>query len=353
MEQWGAYGRSEIRSGITPTYQIALAACEMGLSVLPIKADGSKQPALGSWKIYQERQPSLREIAAWFCLPHVGLALVTGRVSGGLEALDFDDPAAYAAWLKHVHADPKLTTLCDFVSAGYEEQTPAGGRHLLYICEQIEGNQKLASRPVEGPQRVKTLIETRGEGGLIIVDPSGGTVHPSGKPYRRIRGSVRTIRHITPVQRALLLESARQLDEMPSPPLQSAMVTASKTPKQLPRFSVPCFGTRPGDLFNARAQWSDVLGRHGWVLVGERDGEQFWRRPGKAEGISATVNYNHSNRLLVFSTSTPFQTQKAYSLFEAYACLEHGNDFSAAARSLVAQGHTDDRSTGSQYRKEL
>ncbi|MGH2509977.1 MAG: hypothetical protein ACRDHZ_21565, partial [Ktedonobacteraceae bacterium] len=133
---------------------------------------------------------------------------------------------------------------------------------------------------------------------------------------------------------------------MPPSPLRSTIVPASNAAKQLPRFSALRSGARPGDLFNERAQWADVLGRHGWVFVGERDGEQFWRRPGKAEGISATVNYNQSNRLLVFSTSTPFQAQKAYSLFEAYACLGHGSDFSAAARALVTQGYTDDRSTG-------
>jgi bifunctional DNA primase/polymerase-like protein len=317
---------------LSPTYQVALAAHQTGLSVLPIKADGSKQPALGRWKIYQERQPSLQEIAAWFRLPHVpvGLALVTGKVSGGLEALDFDDPAIYTAWLKYVRHDRTLASLYHLIATGYEELTPGGGRHLLYCCAQIEGSQKLAARPVERPQRVKTLIETRGEGGLIIIDPSGGTVHPSGKPYRRIRGSVRTIRRITPAQRALLLESARQLDEMPPPPLRSTSRPSSKHA-----------GARPGDLFNAQAQWADVLGKHGWVLVGQFNQEQFWRRPGKAEGISATVNYNQNNRLLVFSTSTPFQIQKCYSLFEAYACLEHGNDFSAAARALAAQGYVE------------
>lgn len=319
---------------IAPTYQVALVAHQTGLSVLPIKADGSKQPALRRWKIYQERPPSLQEIAAWFRLPHVGLALVTGKVSGGLEALDFDDPAVYLAWLTQVRRDTTLARLYDFVATGYEELTPGGGRHLLYCCTQIEDNQKLAAKPLAGPQRVRTLIETRGEGGLIIIDPSGGTVHPSGKPYRRIRGGVRTIRHITPAQRALLFESARRLDEMPPPPLRVAS-------RQFSRFSMPRSGTRPGDLFNAQAQWADVLGRHGWVLVGEFNQEQFWRRPGKTEGISATVNYHQNNRLLVFSTSTPFQIQKWYSLFEAYACLEHGNDFSAAARALVAQGYVE------------
>ncbi|MGH2482130.1 MAG: phage/plasmid primase, P4 family, partial [Ktedonobacteraceae bacterium] len=140
---------------------------------------------------------------------------------------------------------------------------------------------------------------------------------------------------ITPAQRVLLLESAKQLDEMPPPPLQSAITSALNSFRPSPKRS----GARPGDLFNAQAQWADVLGKHGWVLVGQFKQEQFWRRPGKTEGISATVNYNQNNRLLVFSTSTPFQIQKCYSLFEAYACLEHGNDFSAAARALVTQGY--------------
>src|SRR5712692_8850753 len=189
----------------SPAAQVALEALGAGISVLPIRADGTKQPALPGWKVYQQRLPSSSEIACWFRPVGLGLALVTGAVSGGLEALDFDDGAVFEQWREWISSDPLLSDLYLFIAGGYEEVTPAGGRHLLYRCGSVAGNQKLASRREHG--RIKTLIETRGQGGLIIVDPSGGSVHKSGRPYRRVQGSVSTIRTITPDERERLLRS--------------------------------------------------------------------------------------------------------------------------------------------------
>jgi hypothetical protein len=50
-------------------------------------------------------------------------------------------------------------------------------------------------------------------------------------------------------------------------------------------------GGRPGDDFNSRSQWSQILEPFGCRPVFERDGEIFWRRPGKTEGILATAGF--------------------------------------------------------------
>src|SRR5262249_31663205 len=141
----GSTSSTSARSTIWKTALLALAS---GISVIPIRSDGSKQPALGSWREYQERCASEREIERWFRMKKVGIAFVTGAVSGHLEALDFDDFATFEAWLNLVQQDPVLADLYHSLSWGYLESTPAGGRHLLYRCDApIEGNQKLASRP--------------------------------------------------------------------------------------------------------------------------------------------------------------------------------------------------------------
>jgi len=325
------------QSTASPAAQIALAAIRAGISVVPIRADGSKQPALSGWKIYQQRLPSSSELACWFRAAGLGLALVTGAVSGHLEALDFDDGTVFEQWQAWIAGDPMLSDLYASIASGYEEVTPAGGRHLLYRCSEVAGNQKLASRQEDG--RTKTLIETRGQGGLIIVDPSQGKVHPSGRPYRRVQGSVSTIRTITPDEREQLFWSARQFDERPKP-----------QPAPLPRSfrcSFPRLGelgdsVRPGDLLNERATWEELLPPYGWELVRYVGEEGQWRRPGKeGEGISATTNYQNSGFLYVFSTSTMFEPERGYSKFSAYALLEHGGDFSAAAKALAEQGYVD------------
>jgi hypothetical protein len=73
----------------------------------------------------------------------------------------------------------------------------------------------------------------------------------------------------------------------------------------------------------------------GWKKVFTANGVTYWRRPGKDTGISATTGKNDANNLYVFSTSTTFEENKPYSKFAAFAHLEHGDDFSAAARDVA------------------
>ncbi len=317
--------------GKSYVHHTAIQAATAGISVVPIRADGTKQPSLSGWREYQKRRANETELQQWFRSGEPGIAFITGAVSGNLEALDFDDPRIFETWLRRVQRDSALASLYDHVSWGYLESTPAGGKHLLYTCDVVEGNQKLASKP-DGDKR-KTLIETRGEGGLIIVAPSRGKVHPSGKPYMLQRGAVSSIRTITAHQRSLLLAVAREFDEMP--PLDLSSIP--------PRKSLPLNGSalRPGDLFNQQASWEAVLIPQGWQLVRTSDGESYWRRPGKrGPGISATTNHDGHDLLYVFSTSTAFEAERGYTKFKAYALLNHHGDFSAAARELAEQGYT-------------
>ncbi len=317
-------------------HHTAIEALKNGLGVVPIRADGSKQPALASWREYQRRQASREEVDHWFRsgigrhAPTLGIAFITGTISGNLEALDFDDSRIFDAWLARIQQDQALAALYHHLSWGYLEATPSGGRHLLYRCDtKIEGNQKLASRP--NGKTVKTLIETRGEGGLIIVAPSHGGVHPSGKRYILLSGGVSSIRTITAHQRERLFAVARAFNEMP----------AADSPVTLPRKPLRVEdGQRPGDLFNRLASWEEVLLPHGWELVRVIDGEGYWRRPGKIGlGVSATTNYAGSDLLYVFSTSTCFECERGYTKFSAYTLLDHDGDFSAAARALIERGY--------------
>ncbi|MBI3974660.1 MAG: hypothetical protein HY332_25575 [Chloroflexi bacterium] len=98
--------------------------------------------------------------------------------------------------------------------------------------------------------------------------------------------------------------------------------------------------TRPGDDFNARGEWAEVLVPHGWRLD-HRCGEvEHWCRPEKRRGTSATVNYAGSGLLYVFSSDAPpFQADESYSKFAAYCLLSHGGDWRAATRELAARGY--------------
>jgi len=272
-----------------------------------------------------------------------GLGVVCGGVSGNLEMFEFDSPPAEEQF-RELAAIAGLSTLLDCLDRGYSERTPGGGLHWLYrITEPVAGNIKLASAP-DG----KTLIETRGEGGWVVVAPSGGKTHPTGRPYKMLDGSVNTIPTLTSVEQHELWNLARSLDQTP--------VRAESHAS--PGTGGPT-GDRPGDDFNARATWSEVLSPHGWQSVFQADLLTYWRRPGKTIGISATTGLRNaadptSDLLWAFTTSTALEANRGYTKFSGYTTLNHGGDFSAAARTLAAQGYgggvTHDASHGDGHR---
>jgi hypothetical protein len=312
--------------------QTALEARRAGISVVPILPNGTKRPAV-RWRVYQQRLASAGKIARWFGGEVRGLAFVTGAISGGLEALDFDSCAVYEAWSEWLQ-QAGYGVLRDRLTRGYLEASP-NGMHLLYRSCSIEGNQKLASVPVGGPQRLRALIETRGEGGLIVVAPSGGEVHPSGKSYALLAGGITTIATITAEERQALFSIARSFDQTPRQYALKGVPPGTRAART--------WRQRPGDCYNRGASWTEVLEPHGWRALYIRDGVGYWQRPGKqGPAISATTNYGGSDLLYVFTTSTPFEAGRAYSKFAAYAILEYGGNFSAAARALAMRGYAED-----------
>lgn len=319
---------------MTTVAEAALVAYSAGLSVVPPAEDGSKRPDT-SWKAYQTALPTPTQISAWYG-PRAGLGVVCGVVSGGLEMLEFEGRAV----AEHVSTDYLaaaeaigLRPILDRIRTGYQERTPAGGIHLLYRCPEPLPNTKLARRPATDDElladpadKIKVLIETRGEGGYTILAPSNGKVHPTGGAWTLEAGGFPTIANITVDERDQLFRLARTFDAMPP-----------QAPRKAP---AGVDGDRPGDLYDAQpdihARTLALLETHGWTLVYTRGGIDYLRRPGKDEGVSATLGRAGPGVLHVFSSSTEFETE-SHKPFRVYAILEHGGDWSAAANALA--GH--------------
>ncbi|RMF90119.1 MAG: hypothetical protein D6741_17180, partial [Planctomycetota bacterium] len=290
-----------------------------------------KRPALAGWKQYQRRLPTERQVRTWFALD-ASLCVLTGTVSGNLEMIDFDyEGELFGRWRELVTSE-----MPGLVERLVIERSQSGGRHVVYrSAESVPGNRKLARRTVvvEGPEPVViagkrhvprrvgdryeilcTLIETRGEGGLFLCAPTPG--------YALEQGTFQDVPVLHPSERSLLIEAACTLNETMPPVERYASGFA-------------CNG-RPGDEFNERGDVREVLRRHGWQRIRGGDNE-YWRRPGKEEGWSATLK---DRVLYVFSSNAaPFEADRAYSPFGVYALLEHGGDFHAAAAALRAEGY--------------
>ena len=299
-----------------------------GLSVVPIRGDKSKAPAVDGWKQYQTTPPTLSDLGRLWLADNVGVGIIHGKVSGNTEAIDIDSGDLFRPFLVEVERlTPGLIDRLTII------KTPRPGYHVVYRCDAIEGSQKLAQRADK-----KTLIETKGEGGYTVAPGSPGCCHETGGVYEHVDGPALTeLTTITAEERAILFRVARSFNELH----EEAQTTASKP--QGERYE----GLTPGDDYNQRATWEEILEPHGWT----HSHDKYWRRPGKENGWSATVgckSQGGTDLFCCFSDNAHPLTGAsgrspctAYSKFALYAALNHGGDYSAAARRLRTEGYGD------------
>jgi P4 family phage/plasmid primase-like protien len=309
-------------------YEQAERLVAAGISVVPILADGSKRPAVG-WKCYQSRLPTPLELKQWFDYDlGWGLAIIGGTISGNAEILDFDDPAVFDRWWALIEwQEPAMADTLAIID------TPGPGVQVIYRCPvMVPGNQKLAQRPSENGREV--LIETRGEGGYAITVPSPPECHPNRQPYRMRQGDLSALPRLDFEDWCLLIEAAKSFNrcvELPRKPARQGGIGNQE-------------GDRPGDAYNARGDWGELLQKHGWRCIFGRGEVEHWQRPGKDgtrdKGASATLGYVAPGIFYVFSTNChPFEAEKTYDLFGAFTLLDHSGDFQAAGRALRRLGY--------------
>lgn len=312
----------------------ALELHEAGIAVIPVRADGTKAPAV-AWKQYIATPPTLEDLVTWFADTHQGLGIITGAVSGNLEMLEVEGRATdRLAELDEIAQASGLADLWQRIQTGWRELTPSGGIHWHYRVEgTVAGNTKLARQADH-----VTLAETRGEGGFSVIAPTPGSHHPSGKPWQRQVGGPATMPTLTSDERDAVHLLIRMLDELPYTEQPQATTAADAflmggEPSHEGNIT-------PGGDYEQRVDWRDILTPHGWTLVFTEGSTRYWRRPGKNIGVSATTGHaDDRDRLYVFTTSTAFASETPYTKFGAYALLEHDSDYSSAAKALAASGY--------------
>lgn len=276
---------------------------EAGFSLIPTKKD--KSPLLPTSWLNGFSFDKFQDASYY--------GIICGSLSGGLECIDIDN-----------HFDDAKKILVDYlaipeVKAIYDkyklpiEQSQNGGYHLMFRCSKNEGNRKLASR-AKPDGRPDAFFETRGEGGYFCAYPSEG--------YNVIRNDIFNISTITEIERAVLIDNAVSMNEF--------FPTLIKTEYES--------GDRPGDLYNQNSdsiyEMKDILQGAGWKQV--RD--QTWRRPGKDEGISATLGKVAPNVFYVFTANAyPFEPMKAYTPFQVLGLIKYDGDFKEAAKSIAPE----------------
>lgn len=301
-----------------------------GICVIPLRLDGSKAPhgelIDGKWKRYQHHRPMPSEIWKW-SERGCGVGIVCGRVSGGIEVLDFDQEPdrCFPAWQRKI--DPTLAATLPVIETG------GGGYHVMYRCRQLCPPKKIALPPKDAECQ-KPFVESRGEASYIVAVGSPLAVHKSKQPYVQVSGvPLPDVPMIDPQQRAELWRAARELDRSDQLTAEHKKVNKAKQPRR--RYAGD--PDAPSDDFDARATWESILEPHGWEKV--RD--HAWRRPGSENAFSATIRRagNGQEVLCCFTSSTALEQKAKYGKFRAYATLTHGGNYSEATKAIRQMGY--------------
>lgn len=301
---------------------LAIRLLAAGVSVIPIRPDGSKAPAVREWKGAQERPYSPTQARQAWSGTVRGIAAVCGAVSGGLECLDFDLKTLFDVWAVELErAAPGLLRRLVITD------TP-DGVHCWYRSAEIEGNQKLA-RDAAG----KTVVETRGEGGYAILPGSPAVCHPTNREYAYRQGHLAEVGTVTEGERAVMLDLARALNEFAELPKGAA-----RPPEAQPGEMTPW------DDFDQRGPaWADILEPCGWRLVSGTWASGYLARPGQERaGWAGTIGKVQSKGGAVlfhpFSANAGLPVG-SYGKARAWIQLHHRGDYKAAAKALRQLGY--------------
>jgi hypothetical protein len=317
----------------------------LGLQFMPVRSN--KQPIVKGWQTAPEKH-SLTNCE--------GVGLVCGKLSGGLEVIDVD--CKYDLTGKLFENYKRLIHSVDsgLLKKLVIEKTVSGGYHVIYRCSVIGGNAKLANRPTTEQEKqqtyddtyqselsnsktdteakakaekakindkVRVLLETRGEGGYIMCFPSIG--------YELTYGDYYSITEITPEERDILHGIARQFN--------SYVEEYAPAKTALPRARVS--GLSPFDDYNQRGDVVALLEEHGWKAVGQKGVKTMLLRPGQTTSQTSGNYDSDKNWFSVFTTSSEFDPERAYLPYAVFAILECKKDFSEASKRLYELGYGD------------
>lgn len=333
---------------MTDVREAALWWARAGFCVLPTKHH-DKAPAVNTWRQYVKTKgsvsvpaaPSPQIVDRWFAGEQSGLGLILGATSGNAEMFEFEGRAIAEGLFVDFGAFAETNgagEVWERLKKGYVEKTPSGGLHFVFRVTggPALGNTRLAARPssvmelADHPdQPIQVLIETRGEGGFVVIAPS---TMPGRAWCQTGHGDIVTL---TVEERDHLYAVARMFDAVPEY-VRKEVVAREKQEGQV----------SPLDDFRARTDWADILEPQGWTHVGlKSDGRDAWLRPGKdfseGWGLSATTGNTdgRSDSLYIFSTSSDLPALTGLSKEFVWAHYNAGGDISEAARNLREQGY--------------
>jgi len=271
-----------------------IEARNAAISSIPVRP-GSKVPAI-AWKGFQSEICSELEATEWGNGDSYGIGLITGEVSGRLMCIDIEARfmPRIGELVEALKADECYATFYGWVG-GYCEETPSGGMHVLV---RLEGSGPCPPNERFAMAADGVLIETRGEGGYVVVAPTPG--------WKLTHGGFTSIAYATLEEWETVVAVLSSFDATPQVPAPPPTVP---TVPPILRLGDSWIDAAKAALPSIRT----VLSSQGWEPDGRRDDYgEHWVRPGKdaRQGHSASISENdllwmHSTSLAWLPPSPP------------------------------------------------
>lgn len=290
----------------------------LGLSVVPLQED--KRPATKEWKSLQTQRLQPSELETYFKPSVPSIGIVCGAISGGLEVIDVD--------IKHDTTGKLWEELSELLSTYLFEETYSslviaktknGGFHIYYKSDSIPGNIPDLARNTSK----ESLIETRGEGGYVVAPPTRG--------YSFYQNDLSSIPKITPNQRELILNICRSFNQLQKESPKEKHTTNSS--------SFTSSGLTPWEDYNQRGDVVELLEKHSWKYVSQQGERVHLKRPGETDSPISGNFHTSKRKLRVFSTSTVFDSDIAYTPSQVFILLECNGDTKLAYKRLRELGY--------------
>jgi replicative DNA helicase len=350
---------------------------KIGLSILPTGED--KNPALSQWddlkktiltvseldelynkgtirkeiEVKRKNKKGEEFIAKGIKLfkEPVGLAVITGSINGNLEVIDVDTKYDITGSLWDELRTLIQDNLPDLYSRLVIAQTKSGGYHIYYRCSSIAGNVKIANRNTTTKEReetyerekskgvddntartravndkVRVLIETRGEGGYVVAPPTIGYTYIQGEP-----GYIPTI---TTEERDILFSISKSFNENEKQETREKQETNKSLRDKYP-------GKTSLEDYDERGDLLGLLISEGWEEVKTQGDRVYLLRPGSTDSKSSGNYHKIKNCFICFSSSTDFKPGEPYSPSETYNLLKCNGDWSRTALELGKTGYGD------------
>lgn len=301
-----------------------------GHPVLPI-TPAKKTPTIPNWRKYQKQLMTEAEAESLFA--EVGGMAVFCGGPWRIFCLDIDTKYDLTG---NLFEDFKKAVPKSILRKMMCQRTQSGGYHL--VCKvpatKLVGNEKFASRyttayekdityreafkkpdtrdlalKIAMNDKTRVLLESRSgtaeyAGGYFLMDPTPGYSILGGK-----------IQEITESEYDILIETARSFNEV---------IVEEKIVKDTHYKTL--WETTPFEHFNKEGDGLQILYDNGWTKVYSKGKDVHIKRPGNSHTVASAVYDTDTNKFFCYSTSTQFETNKAYMPSSIFIILECEGD---------------------------